>query len=103
MVPFEPGRHRPLILHIWQGEYPLCPFMHISMEIAGMSPNTRIRNAHKAKCAFSRISNAGTPLARQRISCTNGHRKESASFGFLGMTPRDIIETRWNRISGGRL
>jgi hypothetical protein len=58
--------------------------MRINIETAGISPNTIIRYARRAKISPDKMSKARIPAARRSNSWTRGQRKESESFGLFG-------------------
>jgi hypothetical protein len=67
--------------------------MHITIEIMGMSPNMRIRNAWSANMVSAVTSKARTPDDNFKSFPTSSQRKESKSLGFLGpgMTPIQMM------------
>lgn len=64
-------------MHIQQGEMLLWPFIHITIETAGMSPKTMIRYTQRTNKVPDKMSKAWMPAVSSSISCANGHRKES--------------------------
>jgi len=48
------------------GEIALWPFMHIIIEMAGISPKTMIRYAYRKKMSLVITSKAETPISSRR-------------------------------------
>ena len=82
----------PFILHVWHRLRPLTPFMCMRRAMAGISPKSRSKYAHRMKYERVEASQALMPFVSSENSSTSGHKNESTSQGLFG--PGIVLRSR---------